>query len=131
LTATPVINFFYTRSRTLFNSFSAKRYTTVESSVSEKNIVARVRDADGFVDLCDIWNDGTFKIEEHVVQTGDGYLLGVHRIVKKTEDELKGIHTRVRTRGDKANSRGNGGKKVVYLHHGKCQSAMELRRRGN
>ncbi|KAI5856439.1 Alpha/Beta hydrolase protein [Tricharina praecox] len=113
----PLINFFYGRSRALFNSFSAKRYTTVESSTQERGLVAKVRDADGFVDLCEIWNDGTYRIEEHVVQTGDGYLLGLHRVVKKTEEEINGP-PRARARGGDASTRGNGGKKVVYLHHG-------------
>ncbi|KAF8248100.1 alpha/beta-hydrolase [Wilcoxina mikolae CBS 423.85] len=115
----PVINFFYQKSRSLFNSCSAKQYTTVESSSKEKNIVAKVRDADGFVDLCELWNDGSYRIEEHVVQTGDGYLLGLHRIVKKTEEEVNRVHSRVRAgRGGEGSVRGNGGKKVVYLHHG-------------
>ena len=119
--AAPVINYFYGKSRSLFNSFSEKRYTTVESSKKDKNIVAKVRDADGFVDLCEIWNDGDYKIEEHVVQTGDGYLLGLHRVVKKTEDELNGVYPRARVgraaQGE-GSVRGNGGKKVAYLHHG-------------
>jgi len=78
-------------------------------------MVARVRDADGFVDLCEIWNDGSYRIEEHVVQTSDGYLLGLHRVVKKTEEEMN-RPPRARVRGSEA--LGNGGKKVVYLHHG-------------
>jgi len=117
--AAPVINFFYKESRSLFNSCSAKQYTTVGSSSKEKSIVAKVRDADGFVDLCELWNDGNYRIEEHVVQTGDGYLLGLHRIVKKTEEEVNRVHIRARTgRGGEGSVRGNGGKKVVYLHHG-------------
>jgi hypothetical protein len=119
--AAPIINFFYVKSRSLFNSFSAKRYTTLESTTREKNIVATVRDADGFVDLCEIWNDGSYRIEEHVVQTGDGYLLGLHRVVKKSDEEISrenaGARPRVR-RGADGSVRGNGGKKVVYLHHG-------------
>lgn len=115
-----MINFFYGKSRSLFNSFSEKRYTTVESSKKDKSIVAKVRDADGFVDLCEIWNDGNYKIEEHVVQTGDGYLLGLHRVVKKTENEFNGVYPRARfgRRGGEGSVRGNGGRKVAYLHHG-------------
>lgn len=115
-----MINFCYQRSRSLFNYFSARRYTTVESSSKEKSIVAKVRDADGFVDLCELWNDGSYTIEEHVVQTGDGYLLGLHRIVKRTDEEITRNHSRIRAgRGaDGPALRGNGGRKVVYLHHG-------------
>jgi len=79
--------------------------------------VAKVRDADGFVDLCEIWNDGSYRIEEHVVQTGDGYLLGLHRVMKKTDEEIN-RPPRARARGGEASSRGNGDKKVAYLHHG-------------
>lgn len=75
----------------------------------EKDIVARVREADGFIELCEIWDQGNWSIEEHIVQTGDGYLLGLHRLVKKSTAE-----ERNRNRGKE----GNGGKKVVYLHHG-------------
>lgn len=68
-----------------------------------------MREADGFIELCEIWNTGDWRIEEHIVQTGDGYLLGLHRLVKKSTEE-----ERIRNRGKE----GNGGKRVVYLHHG-------------
>ncbi|KAH8146972.1 uncharacterized protein LAJ45_09053 [Morchella importuna] len=105
----PLINFFYAKSRSLFNSLSPTRYTTVSHTKVEKDIVARVREADGFIELCEIWDQGNWRIEEHIVQTGDGYLLGLHRLVKKSTAE-----ERNRNRGKE----GNGGKKVVYLHHG-------------
>lgn len=108
--ASPLINFFYAKSRSLFNSLSPTRYTTVSHTKVEKDIVARVREADGFIELCEIWDQGNWRIEEHIVQTGDGYLLGLHRLVKKSTAE-----ERNRNRGKE----GNGGKKVVYLHHGK------------
>lgn len=74
LLAAPVINFFYGKSRSLFNAFSQKRHTTVESSRKEKTLIEKVREADGFVELCELWNaDRLYKVEEHVVQTGDGW----------------------------------------------------------
>lgn len=64
-----------------------------------------MREADGFIEICEIWNKGDWRIEEHIVQTGDGYLLGLHRLVKKEKSRCRG-------------KEGNGGKRVVYLHHG-------------
>jgi hypothetical protein len=99
----------------------------VESTTREKSIVAKVRDADGFVDLCEIWNDGSYRIEEHVVQTGDGYLLGLHRVVKKSDEEMNRTDARARRRarrGGEGSVQGNGGKKVVYLHHGQSSFAI-------
>lgn len=107
--ASPIIAFCYIKSRSLFNSLSSTQYTTVKSTKSEKDIVARVREAEGFIEICEIWNRGNWRIEEHIVQTGDGYLLGLHRLVKKSTAEEK-----IRNQGKE----GNGGKKVVYLHHG-------------
>jgi lysosomal acid lipase/cholesteryl ester hydrolase len=64
-----------------------------------------VRDASDFVDLCAL---AGFTAEEHVLQTGDGYLLGLHRLAWRKGEEDKTV---------------NGGsnsvrKRVVYLHHG-------------
>ncbi|KAG0640550.1 Alpha/Beta hydrolase protein [Tuber brumale] len=106
-----VINFCYTKSRTLFNSFSSRKYTTVSSSKQEKDIVAHVRKADGFTEICEIWNKGDWIVEEHVVQTGDGYLLGLHRLRKKGVKENRNNRNRDSEGGD-------GERKVVYLHHG-------------
>ena len=98
---------------------NARKKETDDSSHKARRIVAKVRDADGFVDLCELWNDGRYRIEEHVVQTGDGYLLGLHRVVKKSEHEMNRAPDWVRPRrGGEGSVRGNGGKKVVYLHHG-------------
>ena len=95
----------------MFNYFSSRKYTTVSSSKQEKDIVAHVREADGFTEICEIWNKGDWIVEEHVVQTGDGYLLGLHRLRKRGEGENRNNRNRDSERGDN-------GKKVVYLHHG-------------
>lgn len=64
-----------------------------------------IRDASDFVDLCAL---SGYLAEEHVVQTKDGYLLGLHRLGWKRGEE-----------GVKVNSSKGGIKKpVVYLHHG-------------
>lgn len=68
-------------------------------------ISTSVRDASDFVELCRLWG---YEAEEHIVQTKDGYLLGVHRLQWKRGEE-----------GQKVNFGPTGIKKrVVYLHHG-------------
>lgn len=46
--------------------------------------------------------------EEHVVQTKDGYLLGLHRLAWKRDEE----YVKVNSGADSVK------KRVVYLHHG-------------
>jgi len=92
----------------------------VSRSKQEKDIVARVREADGFTEICEIWNKGEWVVEEHVVQTGDGYLLGLHRLRKKGG---RGN----RNNGGRDPEGGDSGKKVVYLHHGElCIGSREF-----
>ena len=58
-----------------------------------------------FVELCALFG---YQAEEHILQTGDGYLLGLHRLSLRKQE----IN----------NSRNDAGsdirKPVVYLHHG-------------
>lgn len=57
------------------------------------------------MELCDLFG---YTAEEHVVQTKDGYLLGLHRLAWKRDEEYT-----------KVNAGPNSVKKrVVYLHHG-------------
>lgn len=64
-----------------------------------------IRNATDFVELCDLYG---YTAEEHVVQTDDGYLLGVHRLAWKRGEE-----------DTKVNSGPNSvQKRVIYLHHG-------------
>ncbi|KAG5926184.1 hypothetical protein E4U42_003551 [Claviceps africana] len=68
-------------------------------------ISSSIRDASDFVEICRIWG---YDAEEHIVQTKDGYLLGVHRLQWRKGEE-----------GQKVNSgRDSLKKRVVYLHHG-------------
>lgn len=69
------------------------------------DISTKLRNASDFVDLCAAFG---YTAEEHIVQTGDGYLLGLHRLAYKKGEE---------------NEKVNYGKKsirksVVYMHHG-------------
>jgi lysosomal acid lipase/cholesteryl ester hydrolase len=68
-------------------------------------ISTSIRNASDFVDLCAMFG---YTAEEHVVQTKDGYLLGLHRLAwRKGEEDIK-VNS-----GPKSKR-----KRVVYLHHG-------------
>lgn len=64
-----------------------------------------IRNATDFVELCELYG---YTAEEHVVQTDDGYLLGLHRLAwKRGEEDVR------------VNSGPNSvQKRVIYLHHG-------------
>ncbi|KAF2860416.1 alpha/beta-hydrolase [Piedraia hortae CBS 480.64] len=81
----PVINLFYRLSRRAFHALSPRC-----SASPSSNPMASAQD---FIDLCAIFD---CPAEEHIVQTKDGYLLGLHRLgSNRTSD-----------------------RPVVYLHHG-------------
>ncbi|KAF4632101.1 hypothetical protein G7Y89_g6033 [Cudoniella acicularis] len=114
----PLISLFYRASRRLFNRFTSpaskkavtKKKGEIISSKMHHNLTFQdvsspIRDASDFVDLCRLYG---YYAEEHVVQTGDGYLLGVHRLAWRKGEE------------DQKVNQGKSGikKNVVYLHHG-------------
>jgi hypothetical protein len=71
---------------------------------SDRALAERIRASENFEDLCRIWG---YEVEEHIVMTQDGFLLGVHRLRWKL--------------GEKSNTSCHGqgrNKPVVYLHHG-------------
>ncbi|GKT42437.1 putative lipase ROG1 [Colletotrichum spaethianum] len=68
-------------------------------------ISTSVRDASDFVDLCHLYG---YQAEEHILQTKDGYLLGLHRLAWKKGEEDQKVNS----------GPGSLKKKVVYLHHG-------------
>lgn len=78
---------------------------TVELTPLKPAIHQSIRDASDFVELCAVYG---YTAEEHVVQTKDGYLLGVHRLACKKGEE----DTRVNAGPNSIQ------KRVVYLHHG-------------
>ncbi|KHO00169.1 triacylglycerol lipase [Metarhizium album ARSEF 1941] len=98
-----VVSFFYLVSRRLFHRFTTEEHRKAERK--KKTISTSVRDASDFVELCRIWG---YEAEEHIVQTKDGYLLGIHRLQWRRGEE-----------GQKVNcGPGSTKKRVVYLHHG-------------
>ncbi|KAH9235150.1 hypothetical protein K456DRAFT_1749022 [Colletotrichum gloeosporioides 23] len=99
----PLISLFYVASRRLFNQFSTPAHKRAEQR--KKSISTNVRDASDFVDLCRLYG---YEAEEHVTQTKDGFLLGLHRLAWRKGEEGQRINC----------GPGSVQKKVVYLHHG-------------
>ncbi|KAJ4416192.1 cholesterol esterase [Neurospora sp. IMI 360204] len=98
-----LITLFYRLSRRLFN-----RWTTPAQKRAEERrqpVSEAVRNASDFVDLCALFG---YTAEEHVVQTKDGYLLGLHRLAYRKGEEDTKVN-----RGPNSVK-----KRVVYLHHG-------------
>lgn len=99
----PIIRFCYNRSKNLFNSLSSTQGR--QSRSSQKSRTSSIANSSDFVDLCALFG---YYAEEHIVQTGDGYLLGLHRLCWRKGEE-----------GTRVNASGGGiQKRVVYLHHG-------------
>lgn len=94
----PLINYFYGRSRAVFNTLAAKQRTTLGPPSKQKTIAGRIREASDFVEMCRIWG---YRAEEYIVKTEDGYLLAIHRVLKAgtKKSDLTG-------------------RKVAYFHHG-------------
>ena len=63
--------------------------------------------ASDFTDICALWG---YHAEEHVVQTGDGYLLAIHRLPYRKGEDTDSVRVNA--------GPGSITKPVVYLHHG-------------
>lgn len=99
----PLISLFYRASRRLFNKWGPEN--DKKESEKKKEVSKSIRNATDFVELCELYG---YTAEEHVVQTDDGYLLGLHRLAWKRGEE-----------DTKVNSGPNSvQKRVIYLHHG-------------
>ncbi|OAA62447.1 triglyceride lipase-cholesterol [Niveomyces insectorum RCEF 264] len=99
-----LLDVFYQASRRLVNRFRSPAQKRAEERM--ESISSSIRDASDFVDLCRVFG---YTAEEHVFQTKDGYLLGLHRLAWRPGEE-----------DQKVNAAGPHGvpKRVVYLHHG-------------
>ncbi|KAI0138208.1 alpha/beta-hydrolase [Hypoxylon sp. NC0597] len=98
-----LLNLFYRASRRLFNRLTTPAQKRAEQR--RKSISTSIRNASDFVDLCAMFG---YTAEEHVLQTKDGYLLGIHRLAwRKGEEDTK-------VNDGPASIK----KPVVYLHHG-------------
>ncbi|KAI4258751.1 MAG: hypothetical protein L6R42_004910 [Xanthoria sp. 1 TBL-2021] len=99
----PIIRFCYNRSRNVFNILSSSQGRQARSK--HGSFVSSVANAADFVDLCSLFG---YYAEEHVVQTGDGYLLGLHRLGWKKGEEGLRVNA----------GRGSLLKRIIFLHHG-------------
>ncbi|CAE6457182.1 unnamed protein product, partial [Rhizoctonia solani] len=108
---TSVLRWFYEKSREVFAAHYDNGSSSRESSptrdtkrptAEEKKRVEEVRAAEDFEELCQLWG---YTSESHVVQTKDGYMLGLHRL-PNPRNEVS-LHPGTRNK-----------KPVVYLHHG-------------
>ena len=103
LLPTPLIRLLYRITRNAFNSFSSPYSRRARNK--KKNVSGPIAQASDFVELCELYG---YYAEEHVVQTKDGFLLGLHRLAwRRGEEDVK-----VNSGGDSVQ------KRVVYLHHG-------------
>ncbi|KAG7090991.1 hypothetical protein E1B28_010058 [Marasmius oreades] len=94
----PIINWLYKRSRSLYDAYGPKRRV----KPADKKLADKILRARDFAELCALYG---YTPEEHVVLTKDGYLLGLHRLPTRKDEENN--HPGTST-----------GKPVVYLHHG-------------
>ncbi|KAL8878396.1 MAG: hypothetical protein Q9198_003782 [Flavoplaca austrocitrina] len=99
----PIIRFCYNRSRNVFNVLSSSQGRQARSR--HGSFATSVANSADFVDLCSLFG---YYAEEHVVQTGDGYLLGLHRLGWRKGEEGLRVNA----------GRGSLRKPVVYMHHG-------------
>jgi lysosomal acid lipase/cholesteryl ester hydrolase len=99
----PIVRLLYRLSRNAFNSLSSPH--SRRSRNKKKSVSSPIAQASDFVELCELYG---YYAEEHIVQTGDGYLLGVHRLGWRRGEEEQRVNA----------GPGSIKKKVVYLHHG-------------
>ncbi|CZT23991.1 related to triglyceride lipase-cholesterol esterase [Ramularia collo-cygni] len=103
LLPTPIIHLGYRISRNAFNSLSSPYSRRARNK--KKGVSYSIAHADDFVALCELYG---YSAEEHVVQTKDGFLLGVHRLAWRKGEEDQRVNC----------GPGSIQKKVIYLHHG-------------
>jgi lysosomal acid lipase/cholesteryl ester hydrolase len=101
----PIISFCYRITRRVFNHLSSP--SSRRNREKRKGVWSAIANASDITELCDMYG---YYIEEHIVQTGDGYLLGLHRLAWRRGEEDVRVNAGPGKSGIK--------KKVVYLHHG-------------
>lgn len=101
--ADPAIRFFHDRSKTIFNAFFAPEKS--EKRDTKETFAEEIAQTSDFADICALFG---YEAEEHIVQTNDRYLLGLHRLPYRKGEEGSRVN-----QGDDSIR-----KPVVYLHHG-------------
>jgi lysosomal acid lipase/cholesteryl ester hydrolase len=99
----PIIRVLYRISRNAFNSLSSPYSRRARNR--KKSVSHPIAQAQDFVEICDVFG---YTAEEHIVQTKDGYLLGLHRLGWRKGEEGRRVNA----------GEGSVRKNVVYLHHG-------------
>ncbi|KAF2492619.1 alpha/beta-hydrolase [Lophium mytilinum] len=102
---TPIITLCYKATRRAFNYLSTPQGRRQRQK--KKAVSSSIANASDFVELCELFG---YYAEEHIVQTKDGYLLGLHRLAYRRGEE--GLRVNYGADGDTMK------KKVVYMHHG-------------
>jgi lysosomal acid lipase/cholesteryl ester hydrolase len=103
-----VIRFCYVWSKYLFNCLTSADPSAKRDP--KKLLATEIANASDFSDICAIFG---YDVEEHIVQTGDGFLLGLHRLACRKGEEGLRVNQ----------GEGSVTKKVVYLHHGLLMSS--------
>ncbi|SLM34842.1 Partial AB-hydrolase lipase domain [Lasallia pustulata] len=81
----PVIRFCYRLSRNIFNYLTLPQGRPLRTG--RKAIAVTIAQTTDFVDLCALFG---YYAEEHIVQTVDGYLLGLHRLGwRRGEEDIR------------------------------------------
>lgn len=106
--ADPIIRFCYIWSQTVFNYLTSPEDSSKWDP--KMRLASSIAQASDFTEMCNLFG---YEVEEHIVQTKDGCLLGLHRLPYRRGEECLRIN-------HGANSIK---KKVVYLHHGLLMSS--------
>lgn len=101
----PIINICYRLTRRLWNYLSSP--ASRRNRQKRKGVWSSIANASDFTELCELYG---YHCEEHIVQTGDGYLLGLHRLGWRRGEEDVRVNA--------GPGKGGAKKKIVYLHHG-------------
>ncbi|KAJ5919894.1 hypothetical protein N7454_009729 [Penicillium verhagenii] len=104
----PIIRFCHDQSKKIFNVFISKE--AEDTRTKEEILASSIAQASDFVEMCALFG---YEAEEHIVQTTDGYLLGLHRLAYRRGEEDMRVNQ----------GPGSINKKVVYLHHGLLMSS--------
>ncbi|KAJ5672921.1 hypothetical protein N7507_002048 [Penicillium longicatenatum] len=104
----PIIRFCHDQSKKLFNVLISK--DSHDKRPKDEILAASIAEASDFVEMCALFG---YEAEEHIVQTSDGYLLGLHRLAYRRGEENMRVNQ----------GPGSITKKVVYLHHGLLMSS--------
>ncbi|PGH16765.1 hypothetical protein AJ80_05080 [Polytolypa hystricis UAMH7299] len=99
----PIIQFCYRQSKRVFDVLSSQQGRV--SRAKHKSFFSSIAQASDFAELCALFG---YETEEHIVQTSDGYLLGLHRLPYRKGESSAHVNA----------GNGSAHKRVVYLHHG-------------